>query len=160
MLFIGRCLFIVSCSGKNVDTPTSPLYTAKNYTHQSKFKNSWPSNNKWTETWIALHRIIQRMVINEDHLIMSMEKPFPLLVTNLYGLFWFKDSAEEKKKREKLLEIRFLRKWRNVVVRSSAVWLVETIWLEKQHSIDWSFFLSYYLRLVLQSHPSWCQGFF
>ena len=52
--------------------------------------------------------------------MMFMEKPFPLLVTNLNGLFWFKDFAKNSlnvKKREELLEIQFLRKWRNVVCK-------------------------------------------
>ena len=36
-LFISSFLFTVSSPGKNVHTPTSPLYADKKYTHQSKF---------------------------------------------------------------------------------------------------------------------------
>ena len=50
----------------------------------------------------------------------------------------FRQEFTKRKKREKLLEILFLRKWRNVSVRNSVVWLVETVWLEKQHSADFS----------------------
>ena len=45
-LFISRFLFTVFYPGKNVDTPTSPLYADKKYTHQNKFKIILPCNNK------------------------------------------------------------------------------------------------------------------
>ena len=60
-------VFVVSYSGKNVDTPTSPLYTAKKITRTKASSRivDLVTTNK-LKHGLPLHRIIQRMV-NEDY---------------------------------------------------------------------------------------------
>ena len=88
-LFISRYLFTVFYPGKNVDTPTSPLYADKKYTHQNKFKIILPCNNsnklkyhcftEWfNKRWVK--------VKNDIPLTTPVKTPFPLLRTNLKGL--------------------------------------------------------------------------